>query len=48
MIRRLQVMACTGHFQYAWTLVKNIRSGYLRAQRCTDRDGPYSKIRWVK
>jgi hypothetical protein len=43
-------MAVTGHFQYAWTNVQNIRSGYLRAQRCNDpgKDLPYSRIRWKK
>lgn len=45
---RLQVMACTGRFLYAWTDVKNVRSGYLRAQRCDDKgkDRLYCRIRW--
>lgn len=45
---KLHVMAVTGRFQYAWTLVRNIRTGYQRAQVCDDRDGPYSKLRWRK
>lgn len=45
---KLHVMACTGRFQYAWPNAKNVRTGYLRAQQCTDRDAPYSKVRWRK
>lgn len=39
-------MACTGRFQYAWLNVQNIRIGLRKPQVCTDRDAPYTKLRW--
>lgn len=44
--RRLQVFCVTGLHQHAWINARNVRAKLNRPSICTDRDGPYTRLRW--
>lgn len=45
---RLQVYCATGYMLFAWISVCNVRSRLRKPFCCTDKDGPHTRLRWIR